>query len=54
MILLAIISGILVGISLSFCITMLVVKVSNDLGDSTGNFNQFTNGTMKYLSKHKK
>ncbi|MBP3338974.1 MAG: hypothetical protein J6L69_06195 [Lachnospiraceae bacterium] len=54
MILLAIILGIILGVSLSFGITMLVVKASNDLGDSTGSFNQFTNGTMKYLSKHKK
>ena len=43
--------GILLAFSLSVYITGMLLKASNDFGDSTGSYNHFADGSIAYYVK---
>ena len=43
--------GLLIAVSLSVFITGLLLKKSNDFGDSTGSYNHFAEGSIRYYVK---
>jgi len=51
MIVIGFILGVIVGIGVAYLITALLVKSSNDLGDSVGQFKDFSKESLKVIEK---
>lgn len=51
MIVLGIILGIVIALCFSFMVTMLIVRKSNDMGDSKGTFREFSDSPLRIISK---
>ena len=51
MIFLGILLGIAFSVCLAFMVTMIVVRKSNDMGDSKGSFYSFAGTNVRILSK---